>query len=620
MLLALTILIALPLASAGGVRAIRLRRLGSDAGDEPDDSSFMWGSCSDALHDATGCDLDDGLVCSSFLSNGPEDADVVLNITGLPPSTPDTEIHMHWWAVRKSPSQYEPMKGPEGSSVYFDFRKAYPLYTDEANFNGGNARVDESGKVTIRVRQPATYVLGNFVLMPHIHIRFCSGVRFTYSNADTIFFTRDGPRYVQGYHGPEHENATVDGSQGVTTTPYPSTTSSSSNSSSTEEGVTTTPYPSTTSSSSNSSSADEGVTTTPYPSTTSSSSTSSSEDEEASTTTTSEDADLVTDTDGLVDLRIQDAIEVLDLDALEFSPVYTCLLAGRFYSYFTSSCVMGCPAETVVYVGQCVRPENTEESIVIEAAWELSLECDTYCWHSKLNVTMHHVRLAAAHKLNIPFQEVVRASFMRTARRRLAEADPVLSTAIMHIVVNSKRVAPGTDETVLRSLFTLSSGTSWLLGFVVRDVQATTPMVIEGTGEGIVITDSNDPYQSAYGDAAPEAEFTRATKTDPASSVPVWAVAVAGCGVLLIGVVCTIVGYRRRQTRSILLEVVGVPVLEAFSSLNIGPTKPTTPGAPARPSAPASIGERPGTPQHSRAAAGSDTGECNEPHVTVSRV
>mmetsp|Transcript_87539 Transcript_87539/g.252428 ORF Transcript_87539/g.252428 Transcript_87539/m.252428 type:complete len:568 (+) Transcript_87539:109-1812(+) len=539
MLFVWALLTVLPAAAAGGVRAIRLRRLGdNDTNDtepdiEPDtepedDSSFMWGSCSETLHNATGCDLDDGLLCSSFLSEGPEDADVELHLTGLPPSTPEADVHIHWWAARQSPFPYFPLRGPQGSAIYRDFRRAYPMY-DEESFNGGNMRVDEEGRVKIRVRQPSSYIIDRYILFPHIHIRFCSGLRFASSIADSVFFTFRGPQYVRGFHGQEHENETID----INAVERP----------------------------------DISVR---FPTTTSS----------------VEDDSIVTHTDGLVDLRIQDAMEALDLDALEFSPVYTCLAAGRFYDYFTSSCVTACPANSEVRIGQCVRQNRTAELTTLEAAWELELECGELCWHSKLKVTMHHVRLAVADKLNIPFQEVVLASFTRTSRRRLEPpSEHMRSAALLHIVVRSRRVDAAADEPVLQSMFGESAGTSWLLGFVVHSVDATTPPPLDWRGEDLVtLTDSNDPYQGAYDNAARRSEPGVPVPGMPGTVVPIWAaVTAAGVVLLLIVLYCSVVTYRRRRARASgahPMEVLGVPVVQGRAPAeDYGPTKPTTMGA-----------------------------------------
>ena len=56
----------------------------------------------------------------------------------------------------------------------------------------------------------------------------------------------------------------------------------------------------------------------------------------------------------VIDLGIQTALAALDLDALEFSPVYRCLVDGKSFSQFNSECSETCPAEVDVARGQCV--------------------------------------------------------------------------------------------------------------------------------------------------------------------------------------------------------------------------------------------------------------------------
>mmetsp|Transcript_83515 Transcript_83515/g.183582 ORF Transcript_83515/g.183582 Transcript_83515/m.183582 type:complete len:614 (-) Transcript_83515:375-2216(-) len=419
------------------------------------DGLFIWGTCDDWTHNVTGCTLEDGLKCSSHLSDGPTDYDVSLTITALPPSTEDAPIYLQWWAARKSKRTYFPQFSPHGCYIYGNIKDAYPHYED-TDFNGGNVQVSANGTATIRVRAPATYRVSRWVLLPHIHLRLCSGVNFAHSSADSIFFTWFGPRLVKGSHGASHA-AMLNGSW------TPNSTA--------------------------------GQTTT----------TTLAIDLSSTTTTVLQESE---EGESMDDALIQEAIDALDMDALEFSPIYQCLLQNKFYSYWTSTCVQECPSDADVVVGQCVTKAVSETPTTLESAWSLEVACAEYCWHDKLNVTLHHVRIAVADQMKIPFQEVTKVTLAisRTLASRRLSNTSATHVATLKVSLASTRVKSD-DLALLENFIDETSSASWLLGFDVYEVAHISIQDADAdTAEDddiLEITNSSDPYANAYDEVAP---------------------------------------------------------------------------------------------------------------------
>jgi len=245
-----------------------------------------------------------------------------------------------------------------------------------------------------------------------------------------------------------------------------------------------------------------------------------------------------------------------------------------------------------VHIGQCVRKETAEEPKTIEATWRLKLECQNRCFHDKLNVTMHHLRLAVADRLNIPFQDVWRASLIQVTSRRLEPAGGAgISTADMVIAVRSKRIDPIPDGEALKGLLSGVTGTSWLLGFIVHEVKALEAAPADEGDDIITVTDSSDPYAPAYADAAESGGVP--LPGVPGGEVPIWAVVT---GVVLVLLACAGIGtflwFRRKKQAALpnLAEVQGVPVFQGAPPQAGGKgsggggdgdaTKPSTVGAP----------------------------------------
>jgi len=490
------------------------------------EGEFIWGVCDDWTHNVTGCSLEQGMQCSSFLSPGPEDADVEINITDLPPSLSGREVHLQWWSPRKSAYEYDPIQSPNGCAIYWDMRKAYPKHDDD-DFNGGNVRVSEEGLATIRVHQPATYRVSKWVLYPHIHLRLCTGDNFAHANPDTIFFSVRGPVFSSGYHGQNHSAA--------------------------KDMLASAMYL-------------PGHEPTP-----------------GKKTPSKSDDSLLSNISGLDDLRIQDAKDALDLDALEFSPVYQCLLEGTFFSYYSSKCVESCPADADVHVGQCVRKSASEAEVTLQAIWALDLSCGETCWHDKLTVTLHHVRIAVADQLQIPFQEVEHASLglLEATSRRLDDGTNIRE-ARLQVRVRSQRVSAAKDGPLLMALLTTPEDASWLLGFQVHGVSAAANE--EWKEEGYtVLTDASDPYSDAYKEEVQQSPGGGTASVLPMEYLPVEAIIGIAIAVILIGSVVATYLFLKRRKMTALAREGEIPVVTGRPAKSVdddGPTKPTTVGAP----------------------------------------
>jgi len=196
-------------------------------------------------------------------------------------------------------------------------------------------------------------------------------------------------------------------------------------------------------------------------------------------------------------MDLEAARDALDLDALEFSPVYICLLRGQAFDHFTNDCASSCPDDTVQKHGQCVRPLTNEGIETFTADWQLEVLCSPTCALDRTNMTLHGLRLSVAGHLQVPFQEVENVAFgydQAVARRLAGETSKVLH---LHVTVHTGRLM-NTDGTVL--LTTWLSGAdqaSQLLGLHVQEIRNARPENDPFTEDGN-LGSGNDPYNSAY--------------------------------------------------------------------------------------------------------------------------
>jgi hypothetical protein len=424
----------------------------------------IWGRCSRSGGNSGGCRGNWGVCylrdaqCSDHLSDGPADADVEVTLTGVPASTAQQDVHLQWWSAYESPTSYDPLLSLVNVSVYSNVRDAYPKYYDDA-FNGGNVRVPESGTVTLRIRSPATYFVWPFVSLPHIHLRICKGDNYAELGAGSVIFGEADAWVLRGNHAPGMSLSHVG--------PYTPAVGAVSPAESSPQAVGYVTSVNT---------VEQGTTTM------------------APTTTTLSDEERQV----IIDAAKEDFV---DLDALEFSSVYECLLEDTFFDHISEDCASSCPAGTVVAHAQCVVPETQEAEQTFGSVWNLQMICSNFteCLHDKMAVTLHQLRINVASLLDIPFQEVtnVQLNFDTIiSRRRLSD----VSGVNLHINVTTQRHAADDGEDLLETLVPDAAAASELLGIEVQSVQ----LLSQDTEEGEEISqvgEDNDPYTPAY-DAA----------------------------------------------------------------------------------------------------------------------
>lgn len=291
---------------------------------------------------------------------------------------------VQWWAARKSDQSYDPFGNPEGATVYDDMFQAYPRYYDP-DFNGGNVQVDENGEAVIKFRAPATHLIGKHTRVPHVHVRVCSSGR----QFSIILGRRDKVQLTP--NGPVAKSECNSEENKLHVVDFQSLRPPLRQQASPE---------------------------------------------------------------GLVQLVQRGRLaakkfwEELDLDTLEFSPMFQCLSSRLLYDHIEGDCAESCPEGAILTHGQCVKPAQAMQSF--SATWDLQVcGCDERCWSDKRDMTLHNLRLEIADHMDIPLHEVheLDLSFVSGSRPGAA------SLARMHIRITSPRHTLETGTTLLRSLF-----------------------------------------------------------------------------------------------------------------------------------------------------------------------
>lgn len=416
--------------------------------------------------------------CSAHLSDGPADADVQVHLAGLTPSTAERKAYLHWWSPRRSVSVYDPLAGPVNCSVYSSMVQAYAQY-DAADFNGGNVLVSESGEAVIRFRSPATYFVWKWTATPHVHLRICNGEEAG----------RHGGHggHGHGHHGKHHKFRP--GKQSLMLAEQGPWISSKDNQMRVVEAK---PY--------------AGRDASAVPVSTAGSSpigiiagvdcrdrcsrNSIALVEQPTTTTLSAERRSV---------MIESAREALNLDALEFSPVYSCLLQEEFFDQFTDGCVDTCRSGATIARGQCVRPTLEVRAANVSASWKLSMQADDSAWQQAKNVSLHTLRLSIAGLLDIPFQEVeVTVGFADAAAARRLVDVPWRETHVQ-ATVNTQRMTAGQADRLLRQFGQDADTMSEILGFPVSfTATASAPPPRDRLRNASTMGQSSDPYDPAY--------------------------------------------------------------------------------------------------------------------------
>jgi len=448
--------------------------------------------------------------CSSRLSAGPVDADVELRLGGLPASTAGEEVHLQWWSPRKSATLYDPLTSVVNCSVHANVILAYPRY-DDANFNGGNVRVSESGEAVIRVQAPSTYFVWEWLAVPHIHLRLCTGAASIQRSVDAIMLPGPDPWVSSGHE----TNMRI-----LSAGPYAGRSGPATAGSAVPRPIAVIV-------------AVEGAgQQTVLPSTTT-----------MPITTTMELTER--------NVHISLARDALDLDALEFSPVYNCLLEQKLFDHFSSACATDCPEDSAMAHGQCVREATADPPAELSVSWTLGIRCGDPCWHNKKMVTLHNVRLSVAGHLDIPFQEVeVSTGFALAATRRLTDT----RTAGLTVTIASSRLSASEATALMGSYSQDAAAMSALLGLSVHSVASGAPASQTDLEDNTVMGQDSDPYVPAYDaiDDAPTGGGGGGTSNSVVSMLPAEAIIGIAIGVVVLAVLFGGMLFlrRRRQRRA----------------------------------------------------------------------
>lgn len=220
--------------------------------------------------------------------------------------------------------------------------------------------------------------------------------------------------------------------------------------------------------------------------------------------TSTTDSEVATTTIGapatgfLPELLLGAEMEALTLDALEFSPVYDCLVDGTVFDHFSGSCADTCPDDAELQHGQCVLPETQSgPHVTLAASWHLEVHCEELCGAGMESETLHNVRLGVAGHLDIPFQEVTRAAltWLDAEARRLS---PGAKGAVLSVQVETRRHDEINGLDSLQTFVASPSHIGRILGMKVEKADLLPEGATIGGGPTWTITDGSDPYVAAY--------------------------------------------------------------------------------------------------------------------------
>jgi hypothetical protein len=197
-------------------------------------------------------------------------------------------------------------------------------------------------------------------------------------------------------------------------------------------------------------------------------------------------------------MLISAELEALTLDALEFSPVYDCLVDGDVFDHFSGSCADTCLADAELQYGQCVLPEiESSPQVTLTASWYMEVHCEELCGVGMENETLHNVRLGVAGHLDVSFQEVARTAltWLDAEGRRLSTG---ARSAVLSVQVETRRHDEISGLDSLRAFVASPSDIGRLLGMGVESAHVLPEGAIISGGPTWTITNDSDPYAVAY--------------------------------------------------------------------------------------------------------------------------
>jgi hypothetical protein len=264
------------------------------------------------------------------------------------------------------------------------------------------------------------------------------------------------------------------------------------------------------------------------------------------TTTTQASGTSTTAVQSLKSVVMEEAMSQLKLDALEFSPIYQCLVDELVFNHFSGQCSDQCPQSADLHKGQCVLPADEPQKASFTASWHLEVKCADLCGANMENETLHNIRLSVAGHLDIPFQEVEHTAFAWLAAdsRRLSDSRVLFFT----IRVNTQRHGKEAGLDLLTTFFNDLHQSSQLLGMPIIKVGA----VLENPTPSDLteLTEETDPFAVSYEVLLQDSPTPSSDKSTESNSILV-AFAVAGTVVFgcLIGVLAWMLRQRLRRQR-----------------------------------------------------------------------
>jgi hypothetical protein len=434
------------------------------------------------------------------LSAGPQDATFEIVLGDLPPSNATNPVHLQWFGGYEAEG-FDPKNHVNMWTIYRSPWVAYPQF-DSPDFNGGNVRVNETGHATLRFKAPSTYyICFGRVRYPHLHLRLCTGESYLLARSETIEF-----KFDRAVVRACRSQGTYKIKQFTNIAPIPGLSSS------------TTP----------------GTTTV-----------------DATTLRT-------TTTGAFMQSSSATANDEFDWDALEFSPVYQCILQNKLYDYFATggtNCVDTCPSDRDTKHGQCVR-KSTGSMVTFDVSWSLNVRCDQACWDAKTSRSRHNLRLAAADHLKITFQEVTKVilrpgSF--TSRR--LQSVPV-STASLHVSVTTDRRSLQEGRDLLKTFLPSNAAATGILGLDVDGMQVDTGAV--PPSGNLQPGEDGDEFIPIYNEAA-GGNSNPSFGTSPTDELPSGVIIGGAAGVVVLGTIFAIsMWYMRRQRRKFASDIANV--------------------------------------------------------------
>jgi len=251
----------------------------------------------------------------------------------------------------------------------------------------------------------------------------------------------------------------------------------------------------------------------------------------------------------------------LNLDALEFSPVYHCLLSGQVYDFFASDCSAACPEGKDLYVGQCVRNKCCSETTLV-TSWRLQVQCSERCWHDKLDIVLHSIQIFAADHLDIPFQEVeeVNLDVLQQNERRLGDHGYEEKAVLLRIKVRTRRGDSQLVSDLMNTLLLDPSTASHLLGLDVIGVVLNVDLADFADDNNSLsslasVTVATDPLVSAYASAGARDGPVSVAVASPTSFLPPAAIIGIAAGIVFLGSAFAILVWcRRRRHRQLVVK------------------------------------------------------------------